>query len=266
VLDAAVQLLTSVEVAVGAIGVQGAVVDAQVYGEVLPRRFEDVTAVSLVRHGILPGPAASCNAPADPWLPPCPPRHPTSRTATPLQSVRLGSGYDTLRVDLSASPHERHPSSNKCTMLSPHAHRHLRHVTGIAALRAQDQQHEVQSTKRAADSSVPALESAFRGRPAGGRVHVRVEASGVVSGVVPPPPGPQALPAKGGSGSCAQDTAPQDTAPSSNVPRLDIVVEGRGLHAPIIERLIELPMDISAGRVGHAALVYSAPTLLAQCC
>jgi hypothetical protein len=25
-------------------------------------------------------------------------------------------------------------------------------------------------------------------------------------------------------------------------------VEGRGLHAPIIERLIELPMDISAGR------------------
>lgn len=152
--------------------------------------------------------------------------------------MHLGSGYDTLRVNLSASPRERHPSSIKCTMPSPHSHRHLRHVTGVSALRVQDQQaeHEVQGAKEA-------LESVFSEGPTGGRVHVKVEASNVVRGTVPPPPGSQAPP-EGRPAACAQAAAPEP-----HVPRLDILVEGRGLHAPIIERLIELPMDISAGRV-----------------
>lgn len=36
--------------------------------------------------------------------------------------------------------------------------------------------------------------------------------------------------------------------PGVPVPSLDIRVEGNNLHAPLIERLIELPMDIAAGR------------------
>lgn len=164
--------------------------------------------------------------------------------------MRLGKGYDQLWVDLSASPHERHPSSAKCTMPSPHAHRHLRHVTGLAASSAY--QHSMAAAAAGDAAAVEAAAAAAEGRtsrpacaaaeegltaaaayaqqPTGGRVRIQVEAAGIVSGSVPPP-----------------GAAP---APGMRVPTLDIRIRGQDLHAPILERLIELPMDIDAGRVG----------------
>jgi hypothetical protein len=39
---------------------------------------------------------------------------------------------------------------------------------------------------------------------------------------------------------------------------LDVSVRGRQLHAPLIERLLELPMDIHSGRVGRCAVLHTA--------
>ena len=165
-----------------------------------------------------------------------------------LQVVQLGRDYDTLSVDLTAQVHERHPSSAKCTMPSPHAHRHLRHVTGISALRQyHDGQQEQQgsagaassdavsvstgSTDRSEQAAAPSATSS--GKPSGGRLRVQVRAEAITSGVVPQPG--------------------QAPAADSRIPSLDIRVEGQRLHAPVIERLIELPMDIDTGRVGAVA-------------
>lgn len=170
----------------------------------------------------------------------------------PLQRVRLGAGYDTLRVEVAATPYERHPSSAKCTMPSPHAHRHLRHVTGAAAARTyqrllaaaaagdEDAAAAAAAAAEGRDPPPPSAEGtaqlpamtaaeAYAGGPTGGRVEVVVDATGVTSGVVPAP-----------------GEAP---APGARIPTLDVCIRGTNLHAPLIERLIELPMDISAGRV-----------------
>lgn len=139
-------------------------------------------------------------------------------------------------------------------MPSPHAHRHLRHVTGAAAARAyrdnlaaaaagdeaaaeaaraaaegRPDTAAFQAAAAAPPGSALSPDEAYVGRPTGGRVRVRVDARHITSGAVP-----------------AAGAAP---APGAVVPSLDIRVRGEGLHAPIIERLIELPMDISAGRV-----------------
>jgi hypothetical protein len=247
-LDAAASRAAAVEVALGGVEVHGASVDAHVHGEALPRRFQDVTAVSCGRGSMqlqslcLHGFGTLCASIALPSivLPPVP------------QTMRLGPAYDTLSVDISAAPHERHPSALRCTMPSPHAHRHLRHVTGAAAMRAYDQQQQQPASPSTAEegadasSSMPPAGPAFSGRPTGGRVRIRVEASGLAEGAVPPAPAGPSL-ADGQSHEQAAGTA------SVPVPSLDIRVEGRRLHAPIIERLIELPMDISAGRASGAA-------------
>lgn len=167
-----------------------------------------------------------------------------------LQSVRLGRDYDSLAVEVTASPHERHPSAAKCTKINPHAHRHLRHVTGLAASRAYQQNlaAAAEGDAAAAEAAAAAAEgrpdfpaaaatsldadTAYARTPTGGRVRITVQASSITSGSVPAP------------GTVS--------APGVPVPALDISVRGQGLHAPIIERLIELPMDISAGRVGGA--------------
>ena len=178
--------------------------------------------------------------------------HCRTSTASPLllQSVRIGAGYDTLSVDLTAVPHERHPSSAKCTMPSPHAHRHLRDVTGRAALQAyhlllEQQVQQLAGTEPCSQSLPGGVDAGAAGsekggavapassKPTGGRLRVRVEASGVTSGVVPQP------------GQVAVSTA--------RVPNLDIRITGQDLHAPLIERLVELPMDIYAGRVSGLA-------------
>ena len=136
-MNAAASHLRGIEVALGSIQVQNGTVDAHVHGEVLPRRFEDVAVVrvcAVPAHLLLL--LASTKVYSSSLQPhACLPCVLTWLTLSGLpQSVRLGACYDKLSVDLTARPHERHPSSAKCTMPSPHAHRHLRHVTGTAAM------------------------------------------------------------------------------------------------------------------------------------
>jgi hypothetical protein len=153
-------------------------------------------------------------------------------------------------LDITAQPQERHPSAAKCTMPSPHAHRHLRHVTGLAALREHELQEESAAAgggqQQAAAAPGTADSPPFAGRPSGGRVRVLVEARGIASGEVPPPG--------------------QPTPPGGKVPSLDITVEGRDLHAPLIERLVELPMDINAGRVSRCGCFGTEPTVWIGSC
>jgi hypothetical protein len=149
-------------------------------------------------------------------------------------------------LDITAHPQERHPSAVKCTMPSPHAHRHLRHVTGLAALRECELQAEAFAAgggDRQAAAAAPGTADTppFAGKPRGGRVRVLVEARGITSGEVPP--------------------AGEPTPPAGKVPSLDITVEGRDLHAPLIERLVELPMDINAGRVWTGGCFGTGPTV-----
>lgn len=162
-----------------------------------------------------------------------------------LQSVFLGPSYDTLNVNIDASPQERNPASIKCTMPTPSSHRHLRDYTGLAALRAQQEvslseattnlgegggekslQEEdgnfttatpPNSSEASAASGGPSL-----GHPTGGKVRVTVNATGLADNEL----------AIGGS----------------RVPDMIISVQGRNLHAPLVERIFELPMDINDGR------------------
>ena len=126
--------------------------------------------------------------------------------------VNLGRNYSTLALDIHALPRQRHPSEKKNTMPSPHANRNLRHVTGVAALAAYNQ-------GQPADAAAAAAASAAE--PDGGKLRVRVRATDL-----------QADTSKG------------------LWPQLLISVAGQTLHAPLIERIVELPMDIHAGRVG----------------
>lgn len=154
-------------------------------------------------------------------------------------------------------PHERQPSSAKCTMPSPHAHRHLRNATGIAAMRTYGHVGSAavsgSGPEEAAEtsSSTTSTAAAFSGRPTGGKLRVRLDASGITSGAVPPVE-TQGLAV---ATSSVQGEAVQPAATTQTVPILDIRVEGRALHAPLIERLIELPMDINDGRVSVAGIV-----------
>lgn len=45
-------------------------------------------------------------------------------------ALRLGRDYHSMHLDLTALPHERDPSADKCTMLSPKFQRHLRRDAG----------------------------------------------------------------------------------------------------------------------------------------
>ena len=140
-----------------------------------------------------------------------------------MQSVQLGRDYDSLQLLVTARPHERDPSSRKCTMLNPLANLNLRHGTGVAALSRNAAELATAEQGPAAEAqaadAVPAgavqRDAGEQVEPTGGHVTVQVSASGITKGT----------------------------------PALEITVVGRDLHAPLIERVIELPMDIHSGRV-----------------
>ena len=161
------------------------------------------------------------------------------------QSAHLGRNYDTLKVDIRAQPRERDPTSRKCTMPNPNSHSHLRHVTGRKALLAyeqaqQQQQQEGQQQAEVAELPSTSLDPASgagaassggggggsgRSLPPGGQLQVLITAKGITTHSLPP------------------------AAPDQPTPSMTIVVRGQDLHAPLIERILELPMDIHAGQV-----------------
>lgn len=187
---------------------------------------------SLCHHG-LPQVLAACHcqqqAPPKQHRAPCTPAAPAA-----WQSMRLGARYDTLSAELTTTAQTRDPASRKCTMPSPHANHNLRHVTGLTAQHAQQQaQQQAQEAAEAglaAASSPPAAAAeaistapaAVRPAPAGGTLRVSLQLSGLSKGW------------------CASEGI---------APEMTITLGGQALHAPLIERTIELPMDIHEGRV-----------------
>ena len=164
----------------------------------------------------------------------------------------MGANYDSLAVDINALPHTRSPDSLKCTMLHPHAHRHLRDWTGMAALQAQEELEQV-AAAAAADAAVveqlddvpkeggvqtttsTPLESNKKEMknsgtsPDGGKVRVLVNVTGIAGNEL----------ASGGT----------------RVPEMTISVQGQNLHAPLVERIFELPMDINDGRANGEFII-----------
>ena len=124
----------------------------------------------------------------------------------------LGKDYDLLDITITADPHARDPASRKCTMPHPHANRHLRHVTGLAAL-SKPEGAEAASSVRAGS------------KPSGGKLRVQIQAEGIATYTVPP------------------------AAPGDRTPIMTVTVAGQDLHATLVERILELPMDIHEGRV-----------------
>jgi hypothetical protein len=154
--------------------------------------------------------------------------------AMTVQSVRLGKDYDSLDVVVTATPHTRDPASFKCSMPGEFSHRHLRHVTGLRAQRAAasfppDTSATSSTRVEAADGAGGAAARSPTLTPQGGKVHVMVRASGVVN----------------------NDLVTQ----GPRFPNLYVSVKGSDLHAPLIERIVELPMDITAGRANGEFMI-----------
>jgi len=123
-------------------------------------------------------------------------------------------------------------------MMHPDAHRHLRDWTGVAALQAQE---DLAAAASAADvqalsaeaaegeEQAPTVSTTYQksnrtppANPDGGKVRVLVNVSGIADNDL----------ATGGP----------------RVPEMTISVHGQNLHAPLVERIFELPMDINDGR------------------
>jgi hypothetical protein len=152
--------------------------------------------------------------------------------------MRLGRSYDSLAVEIAAKPRARHPASSKVTMLNPRANRHLRAVTGAAA-----------AARRAAGLppadalALPRGAAYAADQPAdadGGDLRIRIAASGLLDG-----------------GARAPGGAPRAFLDREALPLLEIAVAGRRLHAPLVERLVELPMDVDAGRADGELVITS---------
>ncbi|KAL4547159.1 hypothetical protein Ndes2526B_g07937 [Nannochloris sp. 'desiccata'] len=179
---------------VSTIELNGGTLYGHIYGEELPRVFENVTA-----------------------------------------TVKLGANYDTLAVDINALPHARNPESLKCTMLHPYAHRHLREWTGVEALQAQEDLAAAASAAEGEEQTPSTCtthqknNSTTPTNPNGGKVRVLVNVSGIVDNQL----------ATGGA----------------RVPLMTISVQGQNLHAPLVERIFELPMDVNDGRANGEFII-----------
>eukprot|EP00775_Hariotina_reticulata_P008364 gene8364-8548_t len=131
--------------------------------------------------------------------------------------VVLGPAYSWLDIQVEGDAAVRHPASTKCTVINPNAKRHLRHGQAAVAsklhflLPEQQQQHK--------KSLLP--------QPGGGHIAVRVFHRWARPLAAPPLP----------------PNHPQQQQRDN----LMISIYGKGLAAPLVERLLELPMDIHSG-------------------
>jgi hypothetical protein len=139
--------------------------------------------------------------------------------------MRLGPNYDTIAVDISATPQARDPASCKLTFLHANANRNLRHVTGLAAQQALLAGESSTEAPGAGPSAAPAA------KQSGGHVRVQIDVTGIAG--------------------C--DFVPG----AARWPTMSIAVTGRDLHAPLVERLVELPMDIDEGRANGQLVIRS---------
>ena len=181
--------------------------------------------------------------------------------------VQLGRGYHTVDASLTALAHERDPAADKCTMISETFQRHLRrnagHQAPIVKLPTPGQADENRVGSLAAGLPSPS------GRPTGGRLRIKLGIRHLMTPGATPDlrvwhsetPVPvslsvlfshkQADPRKLLTPQIRSrpDTTDQEHVHSAWVWCLQLDVVGSNIHAPLVERLIELPMDISGGRL-----------------
>jgi hypothetical protein len=170
-------------------------------------------------------------------------------------SLSLGKDYDSLYLNITAQPRERDPASAVCTMPSPYAHRHLRDLVGVteAIFDAERFQPDHSKTLETAAAPRSAIDTGITTLPSsslssstppqqqlsyGGQLRVEVFANQISKGAPP-------------RGSTNADGPWSDLA---------IKITGKDLHTPLIERLIELPMDIYQGRVNGTLTIKSKDT------
>jgi len=179
--------------------------------------------------------------------------------------VQLGRGYHTVDASLTALAHERDPAADKCTMISETFQRHVRRNAGRQAPIV-----KLPTPGQADGNRVGSLTAASmspNGKPTGGRLRIKLGIRHLLTpGATPDlrvrrdmktcalqlvcavPASSRRVP----EDSCMSQTAVQDNSDDSDAlgacfPQLDVV--GSNIHAPLVERLIELPMDISGGRL-----------------
>ncbi|KAL6785562.1 hypothetical protein ACKKBF_B00775 [Auxenochlorella protothecoides x Auxenochlorella symbiontica] len=192
-------------------------------------------------------------------------------------SVRFDPGHDGVHVALRGAPRARARASHRWTRVAPRAPTHLRDVTGrraaaalaaaaeaagpeaalAAALDVAGRAAEIgsfgvdgaragSSTGAGAAGTGPRAgdAGAAPGRGTGGALSVRVDVTGLLAGI----PTLQAAGQAAAAGEPPPDAAltPQD-APAPPYPALRVAVGGAGLHAPLIERLLDLPLDVYDG-------------------
>ncbi|KAL0047976.1 hypothetical protein WJX82_004829 [Trebouxia sp. C0006] len=147
--------------------------------------------------------------------------------------VQLARDYQGLEMHLSALAHERDPAQDKCTMLNSNATRNLRGATTAQQLSLQAVMPDVGSSPT--ESGLPGTPLGSeegpqqadwgwrhhrqqRQRPTGGRFHIHA----------------------------TSDSLKKD---AETFPDLLVTLKLQGLHAPLAERFVELPVDIAAGRL-----------------
>lgn len=166
-------------------------------------------------------------------------------------SLSLGKDYDSLYLNITAQPRERDPASAVCTMPSPYAHRHLRDLVGVTEAVFDGERFQPDHSKTLETAAAPRSAKDTGITPSssaplqhqqqlsyGGQLRVEVFANQISKGAPP-------------RGSTDADGPWTDLA---------IKITGKDLHTPLIERLIELPMDIYQGRVNGTLTIKSKDT------
>lgn len=140
-------------------------------------------------------------------------------------SLRLGSDFQSLRVEAVGVPGERDPAQKKVTLINPNAKTHLRDTLPNDG-QGNFELHDVQP----------------RPSPSGeGPLQESEEVSAV------PPRVSLVL------------TMDKIAVPGV-WPTLDIVIKGSNIHAPMLERLIEIPIDLHSGRASGSFRILSYDT------
>ena len=151
---------------------------------------------------------------------------------TRLQCLSLGRNYDSILFNISAKPLERDPSSNKLTMPNPNSHRHLRDFISLkelAQLEEKDDQALVLDDFPVVDDEKK--QELVKKKGCGGKIDVHLEVKDILDNEL-------------GTG-------------GSRVPKMSLSIRAEHLHAPLIERIVELPMDINAGQADGEIIIKS---------
>lgn len=124
----------------------------------------------------------------------------------------LGAGYRSLHVSLEAEPGRRDASQKKCTLVNPFAKRHLRDTLPDRKMFGIK---EAPAAGTGEDEPVPVPIYDLRRSQPPPRIWIDVRADRLgLPGVSP---------------------------------FLEVTVRGRGIHAPMVERLLEVPIDVNEG-------------------